>query len=232
MMKTVMFTILSVLFVSCGTRSVNIAPEYESKISDDINMVIMFDVDNIIIENEKDVQDDIGPGDTKKIFLKFFLTNFRNKLEEISTIKNANYVKKPDTNYIREQELNLNDQEFYINQPVEKLFKSKYDSYDFALILEELVVSRNGGEPHGGYLSGNVNSDFERLDFKIKFLIWDINEETFVSYGYARGSDTIVFGMTKNTWLNTTTNLIKKIFNDTPFYDPFHKEFEVKYEEI
>ncbi len=222
MKKNVAVVFILVLVLTGCTKNIYLMPEYDNmKIK---NKTLFIVQPEIAIENPKDVTDDLGEGNPKKVYKDFFNTNFKLQMKELSTFNKVEFSQANNHEKLYERKLSLSENNnIYINLPHNGEIV-EFDSIhaDFVLLFEDYQTYRKGAhDSNQTAITGitwktNVGAQ-PALKTSFKYVIWDNNNGRIVAYGNIDSSSKFAFKMSTKTWYNSIRNILVDILIDTPF---------------
>jgi len=245
-MRTIFAAVFaSLLFIGCsGTTAVMNRDLQDKDFSNKKILIIPFPEDIIDIDNKDDVLDDFE--DDKRepevvIRDRLYKALKRNSGIYLSGIKlypgktdSISSLTMMDTAncFIVDKGLSTDSilYKFYI--PKKEVFNSNKRP-DVVLVLNRIYFSRNfnnsvmmytpgttvntpgGSFTTGGHMTGGGTSEF--LGANVEFIVYDYDNDEFISYGNAVIESHFMFAMTKSTWEDAFYQIAREIFKKTPF---------------
>lgn len=228
-MKKISFVLFVIVLLSSCAKTIFLMPQYTNmKIESKTLVVANMDM---FVGNPKDVTDDLGDGNPKKVYQEYFEFNFKGKMSQLSTFREVNFVEITNIDEFTEKTFEIDKKEsIYMNIPEDGQITKTDSVYgDFVLFIQEFQVYRNDGTSgsagvyvanaggKGGSWVGGGGGSFPDLRTTFNFVLWDNENKNVVSYGKVNCPTTFAFAMTDQTWDSSITNLVKKILKNTPF---------------
>lgn len=228
-MKKIIYLFIALTLSGCATSTRVLMPEYKSKRNPGKSMGII--ADNIIVNNPKDVNDDLGEGNPEEVFNDYFQYTFSRYTIENSNLSVANFPSEVDTTNLVRTVLIISEKDsIEVALPLESsIYQTKPVYFDYVLVIDSLEVSKLievgvGMDITSGLSNGLSMSSKGFFDFKYSYAIWDNEQNQVVAYGKNEIKREYLFALTKQHWDDTVIAMIKNIIKETPF-DTFTGKF-------
>jgi hypothetical protein len=210
--------------VSCAPVTQFVSPEYAGKKLQGGRLAIVKPTsDALYIENADDVVDDLGKGNATEIYSAFLDSQVVQSIRMYGAFKKVRVAEPRNRTEFERTTFTIGtDKTMEISLPAEGKPAAFDSTFDFALIIGRLNVSRFAGQA-GMYMPGPNGVSFSggspaALVHDVTYAIWDNKAGKVVCYGQFSSQATIIFAMTRNTWENGILGFTQTILSKSPFY--------------
>ncbi len=150
---------------------------------------------DLFIGNPKDVTDDLGEGNPKKIYHDYFEFNFIGKMAQLSTFEEVAFTKVINRDDFSASVFDVAKKEkIYMSIPDDGQVAKTDSVYgDFVLFIEDYQVYRTDAVSQTQSFVSNANGmggswvggggSFPKLCHQFNFVLWDNNQKRVVSFG-------------------------------------------------
>jgi hypothetical protein len=211
------------LLAQCAGTALKVMPEYKNMNVEKSRLGIILLKEGMVINNQDDIADDLGGGETKEVFHGFFTSQFKEFAKKDGKFDEVEVVNGCDTSgFTKSTQFLSSDDSLNVRVPSKKACVG--DSVPFLLILDYFDISRDQKSgstvvtmgPYGTMRTTKVGAS-DNLVLTGTFVLWDNLAGKIVSFGKINEKTGVLMAMTKQTWITAVESISSKIFVDTPY---------------
>jgi hypothetical protein len=223
----IMLAAATVPIISCNVSSVKknytLCDSYAKVNLSERRIAVVFPSDNsIVINNKKDVIDDLGGINSppekriRKFYFPEFMNSFRSHISGDSVFDADSVIEDVSFGDLDVREVMLRTSSDSMEQPYHIFKKEDIENIDLQdgvlLIMNEVGFKRNKFKSE--YFWDDKTRKSANLEAYMKIILWDYKADAPVFYGTITQHTIFNFNMQRKHWLESARDIAKKIVKD------------------